>query len=537
MSLDQLNQLKQKTEHELETQPTIKPLSSNQIPNYSQPTSEPFLKDQTIQATVSQTTLPNPKATDQTKPTIRSNKKPKSSSKFSKLPKFLLPAIIGIVVLIGLIVAGVLIYPKIFPVNPFASDKDLFRGKLTKLDKDLDLIIKPEQKEGIDCSSNPKIQEEKGISNCEEPLTFQYYTAGIFNKGNEKGKYKDYTRILALEPKTGLMSIFATKDYTKFVFHGDPTLKDKSADDDTYIYKVIKKDKIEDIDILPQEFNRFLEVNDEFVLSSIVIDKGIFCPLNADDGEESKGSCDLIADTKKIKEIGQTKNGLYKVYTAAEGNGDRYYVYDQIGILYTAFINQKSIINKYFFQDDEGKKIAQIIENRTKEEEAKKTEASQIGSIIEKEIKKEFPSYSDRSTICPYYLSFAATMVETKQPILPNYNYNPESCELINLSPNTYSSKLKLVDIKEADLEVIGQLKDTKTNVYKYKSETHPNLIEFKDSAETEGLNIEELMKKNPLLLIQDPFGRFFQLQGSVGETATPPQETPPPVESNSSEK
>ncbi len=490
MSLDRLQQLKQKTDNDNLTQQSNTVISSNQIPNYSQGVSQTISKPQTQQPTEPIVQINQPK----TDKGIKSN---------SKLPKFILPVIVVITLLGVLITAGVMFYPSFFSSNLFAGDKDLLRGKLTKLDKDYDLIIKPQQKEGVDCSSDPKIQEEKGISVCEPEVTFQYYSAGVYNKG----KYKDYTRILMLEPRSGLMSIFATKDDNKFIFNGDPSLKDKQPEDDTYIYKVIKKDKIEDIAPLPQEFNQFLEINDQFVLSSTVIDKGIFCPVSLNE-DENRTSCNLIVDPKKLKEVGQTKNSTYKIYTSLEGEADRYYVYDQTETLYTSFINQKSLIEKNLLQDEEGKKIAQLIDKKTSEEE----------------IKKQFPSYTDRSKICQYYLSFTAGLIETNQPVLANYNYNPESCELINLSPNNYSSKLKLVDIKESELEVVGQIKGTKTNIYKYKSNEHPNLIEYKANLELEGANIEEDMKKNPLLLVQDPFGRFFQLQGSSNEAANQPQ-------------
>jgi hypothetical protein len=409
--------------------------------------------------------------------------------------KFLLPIILSTLILLTLAIAGFTLYSNFLSPKPFVADKDLFKGKITKLTQDFDLIIKPEQVEGVDCSSDPKIQEEKSISSCQKPLTFDYYKAGTFNKG----QYKDYDRIIALEPTTGLMSIFATKDYNKFVFNGNPDLKNQTPEDENYIYKVLKQDKISNIDYLPQEFNQFLEINDNFVLSSTVIDKDVFCPLSTTNDNIEEYNCNLDADKSKLKAVGKTDSG-YDIYV---GDSDRYYVYDQSGLLYTSFINHKTPLQKSLLLDEEGKKISPLVINNTPNE-----------SII-----KQYPSFEYRNKLCSFYLSLDSNIIETKEVILPNYNYNQENCNLINESGSNYSSQIQVVDVKSSDIEKIGNIKDSKTEVYKYKNSDNPKITELMENLEMEGIEVsvnkEELIKKVPFLIIQDPFGRYLQIQGS----------------------
>ena len=438
------------------------------------------------------------------------SQKPQKKSKLpniSKLPKFVIPIFAGSLILILIIIAGFFGYKSFFSTNIFSADKDAIRGKITKVDIDYDLIIKPEIKDGVDCSADPKIQEEKGLTICPDPIAFQYYTAGTYNKG----RYKDYTRIIGIEKNSGLMAIFATKNYTKFIFNGDPLLKTKSPEDNNYIYKVIRQDKVSDIDFLPQEFNQFLELDDQFVLSSLVIDKGVFCKNISDDKQE----CAIMEDKTGLVELGK-KSG-YTIYSKPDQDNkptDRYYVADQTGLIYTGFVNSKQLVQYSSLEDSEGKKIRSALELMDKKNE--KDDSS---------VKKQFPSYDNRSKLCPYFLSFASQNVDTKSTISSGYNYGSDNCYLINESGNNYTSKLKVVDLKNEDTESIGTIKDTKIAIYAYKDKNHPNLKELFDqsTAMTQSDEPSDMSKwsaKNPLLLVKDPFGRYLQIEG--GDTLVP---------------
>ncbi len=125
--------------------------------------------------------------------------------------------------------------------------EQLFEGKLTRLDKDLDLF-----EEHVQCTKN---------NSCE------YYTAGTF----KTGEFKGYTRIIALTKETGFLShpkvdiILATKDFEKYILHV-PNCNYQQLDQAHGHDAYIKKDKIISQNTLGTEHPQNIYLNEYFVL-------------------------------------------------------------------------------------------------------------------------------------------------------------------------------------------------------------------------------------------------------------------------------